>query len=88
MEHGENLKANHGLPWLVLNHDADQAQQLISKARPDFFHYGHYHGVTGFSRRSGNALFLSAGQQLGAAFPNHIILDSETGIAVWKYQHE
>jgi hypothetical protein len=79
IERGEQLKAAHRLPWLVLNHDAHQIQQLLGSARPDFVHDGHYHGATSFSRRYGNTLFLSAGQRLGVAFPNHIELDPETG---------
>jgi predicted MPP superfamily phosphohydrolase len=77
-------EAERTVPWLLMVHDPVRVQPVISKAGPDFVHFGHYHGPGGFSRRSGNTLFLSAGQQLEAAIPNHIVLDSETGIAVWK----
>jgi predicted MPP superfamily phosphohydrolase len=79
-----HLKAEQAVPWLLMVHDPVRFQSAISRARPDFVHFGHYHGPEGYSRRSGNTLFLSAGQHLGAAIPNHIVLDSETGIAVWK----
>jgi hypothetical protein len=84
IEEAKRLKAERAVPWLLLIHDPARTQAMISKAQPDFVHFGHYHGPDGFSRRSGNTLFLSAGQRLGAAIPNHILLDSETGIAVWK----
>jgi hypothetical protein len=73
------------VPWLLMLHDPVRVQPVISKAGPDFVHFGHYHGPGGFSRRSGNTLFLSAEQQLGAAMQNHIVLDSETGVAVWRF---
>ena len=84
IEEGKRLKAEHAVPWLLMVHDPMRIQPVISKAGPDFVHFGHYHGPGGFSRRSGDTLFLSPGQQLGAAIPNHVVLDSETGIAVWK----
>lgn len=84
IEEGERLKAEHAVPWLLIVHDPVRFQSAISRARLDLVHFGHYHGPGGFSRRSGNTLFLSAGQQLGASGPNHIILDSESGLAVWK----
>jgi predicted MPP superfamily phosphohydrolase len=84
IDEGKRLKAKHDVPWLLMVHDPVRTQPVISKAMPDYVHFGHYHGPGGFSRRSGNTLFMSAGQQLGAAIPNHVVLDSETGIAVWK----
>jgi predicted MPP superfamily phosphohydrolase len=84
IDEGKRLRAEHTAPWLRLIHEPARAQTLISKARPDFVHFGHYHGPSGFSRRSGTTLFLCAGQRLGAAIPNHIVLDLETSIAVWK----
>ena len=84
IDEGKRLKAKHDVPWLLMVHDPVRTQPVISKATPDYVHFGHYHGPGGFSRRSGNTLFMSAGQQLGAAIPNHVVLDSETGMAVWK----
>lgn len=84
IEEGKDFKSTHAVPWLLIVHDPVRVQSAISRARPDFVHFGHYHGPEGYSRRSGSALFLSAGQRLGAAVPNHIILDSEGGLAVWK----
>jgi len=84
IEEGKDLKSAHVVPWLLIVHDPVRVQSAISRARPDFVHFGHYHGPEGYSRRSGSTLFLSAGQRLGAAVPNHIILDSEGGLAVWK----
>ena len=84
IEEGERLKAEHVLPWLLMSHDPARAEAMISRAKPDFVHFGHCHEPDGFSRRSGNTLFLRAGQRLEAAIPNHIVLDSDTGIAVWK----
>jgi predicted phosphodiesterase len=84
LEEGKHLKSAHAVPWLLIVHDPVRVQSAISKARPDFVHFGHYHGPEGYSRRSGNTLFLSAGQQMGAGVPNHIVLDSATGLAVWK----
>ena len=79
IEEGKRLKAEHTRLWLLLIHNPPRSQALISKAQPDFVHFGHYHGPDGFSRRSNKTLFLSAGQRLGAAVPNHIVLDSESG---------
>jgi hypothetical protein len=84
IEEGRRLKAEHAVPWLLMVHDPVRTQPVISKATPDYVHFGHYHRLGGFSRRSANTLFVRAGQQLGAAIPNHVVLDSETGIAVWK----
>ena len=84
IDEAKHLKAEYNGQWVLLIHDPARAQSIISKARPDFVHFGHYHGPDGFSRRSNNTLFLSAGQRLEAAIPNHITLDSDTGIAVWK----
>jgi Icc-related predicted phosphoesterase len=84
IDEGKHLRAEHTIPWLLSIHDPARAQTLISKARPDFVHFGHYHGPDGYSRCSGNTLFVSAGQRLKAAIPNHIVLDSKTGVAVWK----
>jgi predicted MPP superfamily phosphohydrolase len=85
IEEGKDLKSTHVVPWLLIVHDPMRVQSAISRARPDFVHFGHYHGPQGYSRRSDSTLFLSAGQRLGTAVPNHIVLDSESGLAVWKY---
>jgi predicted MPP superfamily phosphohydrolase len=85
LEEGKRLKAERGAPWLLITHDPARIQAAISRASPDFVHFGHYHGRDGFSRRSGNTLFLCAGQRLEAAIPNHIVLDAETGIAAWRF---
>ena len=84
IEEGKHLKSTHAVPWLLIVHDPVRVQSAISRARPDFVHFGHYHGLEGYSRRSGSTLFLSAGQRMGGAVPNHIALDSESGLAVWK----
>jgi predicted MPP superfamily phosphohydrolase len=88
IEEGKRLKAERAVPWLLLIHDPARAQAMISKVQPDFVHFGHYHGPGGFSRRSNNTLFVSAGQRLVAPIPNHVVLDSDTGIAVWKCKGE
>jgi hypothetical protein len=85
IEEGKDLKSTHVVPWLLIVHDPMRVQSAISRARPDFVHFGHYHGPQGYSRRSDSTLFLSAGQRLGTAVPNHIVLESESGLAVWKY---
>jgi predicted phosphodiesterase len=84
IEEGKHFKASHSVPWLLIVRDPVRVQSAISRARPDFVHFGHYHEPEGHSRRSGNTLFLSAGQRMGGAVQNHIILDSESGLAVWK----
>lgn len=84
IEEGKHLKSIHAVPWLLIVHDPVRVQSAISRARPDFVHFGHYHGADGYSRRSGRTLFLSAGQRMGGAAPNHIVLNSESGLAVWK----
>ena len=88
IEEGKRLKAERAVPWLLLIHDPARAQAMISKVQPDFVHFGHYHGPGGFSRRSNNTLFVGAGQRLVAPIPNHVVLDSDTGIAVWKCKGE
>jgi hypothetical protein len=80
-EEAKRLKAEQGVPWLLVTHDPARIQTVISRAAPDFVHFGHYHGRDGFSRRSGNTLTLGAGQRLEAVIPNHIVLNAETGIA-------
>jgi Icc-related predicted phosphoesterase len=85
VEEGKRLKAEQGVPSLLITHDPARIQPVISRADPDFVHFGHYHGRDGFSRRSGKTLFLCAGRRLEAAIPNHIVLDAETGIAAWKF---
>jgi hypothetical protein len=85
LEEGKRLKVEQGVPWLLITHDAARIQAAISRAGPDFVHFGHYHGRDGFSRRSGNTLFLSAGQRFEAAIPNHIVLETETGVAAWRF---
>lgn len=79
------MKAEQGVPWLLIAHDPARIQPVISTAGPDFVHFGHYHGRDGFSRRSGDTLFLCAGQRLEAGIPNHVGLDAETGIAAWRF---
>jgi predicted MPP superfamily phosphohydrolase len=86
VEEGKRLNAEQSVPWLLITHDPARIQPVISRAGPDFVHFGHYHGRDGFSRRSGSTLFLCAGQRLEAVIPNHIVLDAETGIAAWRFR--
>jgi len=77
--------AEQGVPWLLVTHDPARIQTVISRAAPDFVHFGHYHGRDGFLRRSGNTLLLGAGQRLEAVIPNHIVLNAVSGIAAWRF---
>ena len=85
VEEGKRLKSEHAVPWLLITHDPARIQPVISRADPDFVHFGHYHGRDGFSRRSGNTLLLGAGQRLEAVIPNHIVLNAVSGIAAWRF---
>ena len=87
-------------PWLVLHHvpplaypgstrEEREAAELLLAYRPDYFVSGHSHQFPYFPGNSWTQIVngvnvLVPGQLLGAPFPNHIVLNTESKQAGWE----
>ena len=82
--------------WLVLHHvppgaagEESEAAELLGIYRPEYFVSGHSHQLpyfagTSWTQRIDGVNVLVPGQLLSAPFPNHIVLNTESGEASWE----
>lgn len=73
----------------VRSGEESEASALLMTYQPDFFVSGHTHAYPYLSGNSwmqniAGVRVLVPGQLLGAPFPNHIVLDMESGEASWQ----
>ena len=66
-----------------------EAKELLLTYRPEYFVSGHSHQFPYFAGSSWAQIVngvnvLVPGQLLSAPFPNHIVLDTESGEASWE----
>jgi hypothetical protein len=66
-----------------------EAGLLLAEYRPDFWLGGHVHDLPyklggKWSHELGTTIVLTPGQILEASWPNHIELDTESGIIEWR----
>jgi predicted phosphodiesterase len=66
-----------------------EAAALLMTYRPDFFVAGHTHAYpylagNSWAQKINGVSVLVPGQLLRAPFPNHVVLDTESGQADWK----
>jgi hypothetical protein len=99
-DRGFTIRRQTGNPWIVLHHvppktalDASgeeaEAAELLWTYRPQYFISGHSHQFpysagSSWAQRIGGVNVLVPGQILSAPFPNHIILNTESGQASWE----
>jgi predicted phosphodiesterase len=100
LDRGSTLRRQREVPWVVLNHvppstypgstgEEAEAAILLQTYRPEYFISGHSHQFPYFAgsswaQRIGGANVLVPGQLLTAPFPNHIVLNTESGEASWE----
>jgi predicted phosphodiesterase len=100
LNRGASIRRQRGVPWLVLHHippiaysgstrEETEAAELLLAYRPDYFVSGHSHQFPYFPGNSwaqvvNGVQVLVPGQLLVAPFPNHIILDTNSGQARWE----
>jgi predicted phosphodiesterase len=100
LDRGSTLRRQRGNQWLVLHHlppstcpgstgEEAEAAELLRTYRPEYFISGHSHqfpysAVSSWAQRIGGVNVLVPGQILSAPFPNHIILNTESGQASWE----
>lgn len=73
----------------TISGEESEAAALLITYRPDFFVCGHTHAYpylsgNSWAQKIGGVNLLIPGQLLRAPFPNHIVLDTESGEANWK----
>jgi len=89
-----------GNQWLVLHHvpprtypgstdEEPEAAELLSSYRPEYFISGRSHQFPYFpgsswAQRTNGLNVLVPGKLLSAPFPNHIIVNTESGEAGWE----
>src|SRR6516164_108688 len=100
LERGNILRRQRGTRWLVLHHappmgfpgsigEEHEAEELLLRYRPEWFISGHSHQFPYLAGRSWTHVIkgvhlLVPGQLLAAPFPNHIVLDMNSGQARWE----
>jgi Icc-related predicted phosphoesterase len=96
---GAGLRRNERAPWLVLHHEPPvqllglQAGQpltdCLSEYPPDYLISGHIHDLPSrrgtFCERVGPAWCMNPGHTGGTLIPAHIVLDTGTHSAAWRY---
>jgi hypothetical protein len=104
LDRGSTIRRQTGMPWIVLHHvppenglrvsgEELEASELLAAYQPDYFVSEHDHafpyesGQT-WNQRLGNVRLLVPGQLLGAAFPSHIRLDTESAELSWHATSE
>lgn len=70
-----------------------EAAELLATYRPDYFVSGHNHSFPctfgqSWNQKLGKVSVLVPGQLLGAPFPNHIKVNSESGELSWHTASE
>jgi predicted phosphodiesterase len=100
LDRGATIRKERGNRWLVLHHvppsihaaasgEESEALALLMGYRPDFFVSGHTHAYpylagNSWAQKIGGVDVFVPGQLLRAPFPNHIVLDTESGRASWQ----
>jgi hypothetical protein len=100
LDRGFALRRQTGIPWLVLHHvppktgsditgEESEAGEHLAAYRPDYFVSGHDHELpylvgSSWKLKVGDSTLFAPGQLLRAAFPNHIIFNSQTGESSWN----
>jgi predicted phosphodiesterase len=100
LDRGARIREQHGNRWLVLHHvppnlresasgEEREAAAFLITYQPDFFVSGHTHSYpylagNSWAQKVGGVNVLVPGQLLRAPFPNHIILDTDSGQASWE----
>jgi predicted phosphodiesterase len=100
LDRGAMIRKQRGHRWIVLHHVAPsfhdsgsgeerEAVALLLTYQPDFFVSGHTHSYpylagNSWAKKIDGVNVLVPGQVLRAPFPNHIVLDTETGQASWQ----
>jgi len=100
LDRGKILRSQRGSRWLVLHHvppkaypgstgEEREAAELLRTYRPEYFVSGHSHqypylAENGWAQTINGVRVFVPGQLLDAAFPNHIVLDTESGEASWQ----
>jgi Icc-related predicted phosphoesterase len=96
---GNNLRRQRGSRWLVLHHvppraypgstgEEREAAELLHAYRPEYFVSGHSHQFPYLDGSSWAEVIegvqvLVPGQLVDAAFPNYIVLNTESGDLSW-----
>jgi hypothetical protein len=100
LDRGYTIRRQRGNQWLVLHHvplrtypgstgEEAEAEELLRIYRPEYFISGHSHQFPYFpgsswAQRIDGVNVLVPGQLLSAPFPNHIVLNTESGQASWE----
>jgi Icc-related predicted phosphoesterase len=100
LDRGAIIRRHRGSPWLVLHHvppiafpgstkEEVEAAEILQTYRPDYFVSGHSHQFPYFPGNSwaqvvNGVHVLVPGQLLRAPFPNHIVLNTESGEVSWE----
>jgi len=100
LDRGNILRRQRGTRWLVLHHappmgfpgsigEEHEAEELLLRYRPEWFISGHSHQFPYLAGRGWTHVIkgvhlLVPGQLLAAPFPNHIVLDTNSGQARWE----
>jgi predicted phosphohydrolase len=100
LDRGYTIRRQRGNQWLVLHHvpprtypgstgEEAEAAELLRTYRPEYFISGHSHQFPYFPgsswvQRIDGVNGLVPGQLLSAPFPNHIVLNTESGQASWE----
>lgn len=100
LDRGATIRKQRGNRWLVLHHvppsiqltasgEEREAADILATYLPDFFVCGHTHAYpylagNRWAQKIGGVNVLVPGQLLRAPFPNHVVLDTETGEASWQ----
>jgi predicted phosphodiesterase len=100
LDRGNILRKQRGIAWLVLHHvpprtypgstgEEQEAAELLRTYRPEYFVSGHSHqypylGASGWSQMIEGVRVLVPGQLMAGPFPNHIVLDTESGELSWE----
>jgi hypothetical protein len=97
LERGSTIRRQRGNQWPVLRHvppsaypgstgEEAEAAELLLTYRPEYFISGHNHQFpyspgSSWSQRIDRVNLLVPGQLLSAPFPNHIVLNTDSGQA-------
>lgn len=100
LDRGLTIRRQRRNQWLVLHHvppstnpgasgEESDAAELLLRYVPEYFVCGHRHQFPYFvgsswRKKIGAVSVLVPGQLLTAPYPNHIILDTESGEASWQ----
>ena len=100
LDRGYTIRRQRGNRWLVLHHvppiaypgstaEESEAAELLYTYRPEYFVSGHSHQFpyfagTSWMHRVDGVNVLVPGQLLASAFPNHIVLNTESGELRWE----